>query len=117
LFFLVVPPKTEPTLCFLRWLFAHLILPPVNAEVTIRDVLKLRAVNRTPIWMQLAAEVRIVVGTALVEGGDIAVPTTPLAMGLGVVSVEVVAAGESTMAARHPAYVGLLLGMALHVAL
>jgi hypothetical protein len=38
-------------------------------------------------------------------------------VGLGIVGVEVVAARESTVTARYPAYMGLLLGMALHVTL
>jgi hypothetical protein len=101
----------------LWWLFAYLILPPVSAEVTIRDVLQLRAVNRTSVRIQLAAELRIVIRAALVEGSHIAVATTALAVGLGVMGVEVVAARESTMAARYPAYMGLLLGVALHVTL
>jgi hypothetical protein len=101
----------------LWWLLAHLIIPAINAEVTIRDVLKLGVVKRTAVGCQLATEIRIIIWAGLVEGGDIAVATTPLAVSLGIVSVEVVAAGESSVAARHPAYVGLLLGMALHMTL
>lgn len=107
-FFFSRPLRKTDTFAF-WWLFAHLILPPVSAEVTIRDVLQLGAVNRTPVRVQLATELRIVIRAGLVESSHIAVAATALAVGLGVVGVEIVAARESTMAARYPANMGLLL--------
>jgi hypothetical protein len=96
----------------------HLIIPAVNTEVTVGDrILQLGAVQGTTVGSQLAAEVRIVIRTGLVEGSHISVASAPLAVGLGVVGVQVVASGESAVAAGNPANVWLLLGVALHVAL
>lgn len=65
----------------------------------------------------MASEIRVKVLTGLIEGGDIAIATTPLAVGLGVVGVQIVAARECTVTTRNPAYMRLLLGVALHVTL
>jgi hypothetical protein len=53
----------------------------------------------------------------IVEGSDIAVTTAALAVGLGVVGIEVIAPGECAVAAWNPTNMGLLLGVALHVPL
>jgi len=95
----------------------HLLIPSINAELAIGNVLELGSVNWTTIRCQLASEIRIIIGTGLVEGGDVAVATATLAVGLGIVCVEVIAARESTVAARHPTDMRLLLGVALHVTL
>lgn len=55
--------------------------------------------------------------TSLIQGRDVAVATAPLAVGLGIVRVEVIAAGEGTVAARNPADMRLLFRVAFHVAL
>lgn len=95
----------------------HLFIPTINAEVTVRNILKLGTINGASIRCQLTPELRIVIWAVLVEGGDIAVATTTLAVGLRIVCIEVVAPGESSVAARNPANMRLLFGMTLHVTL
>jgi len=97
----------------------YLVIPTIDAEVTAvrHGILQLGAVKRTAVRSQLATEVWIIIRTGLVESSHIAVASAPLAVGLGVVCVQIVASGESAVAAGDPANVRLLLGMALHVAL
>lgn len=80
-------------------------------------LLQRRSVDRSTIGCQLAAELRVVIWAGLIQCGDITIAATSLAVGLGVVCVEVVAAGECSMAPRHPADVRLLFRVALHVPL
>lgn len=106
--------------CFFAFLWvAHLVIPGVDTQVTAvgHGVLQFRAINGTSVRRELATEVRIVIRAGLVEGSNIAVASSPLAVGLGVVGIQVVTTGESSVAAGHPADMGLFLGMALHVAL
>jgi hypothetical protein len=104
---------------FLVLLFGRLIIPAINAQLaTVRHgIFKLAAVDRATVRSKLATEVGVEILTGLIEGRDVAVPTAPLAVGLGVVGVKVVASGEGTVTARNPANVRLFLGVALHVSL
>lgn len=97
----------------------QLVIPAIDAELTAigNRIFKLAAVDWATVGSQLATEIRIIILTGLIEGRDITVATTPLAVGLGVVCVEIVAAGESAVAARDPANMRLLFGVALHMAL
>jgi hypothetical protein len=97
----------------------RLIIPAINAELTtIRDSLfEFATVDRATVGCKLATEVGIKVLTGLIEGGDVTIATAPLAVGLGVVGIEVVTARKRAMTARHPAYMRLLLGVTLHVTL
>lgn len=117
LFFLV--PGVLSILYLLFGLIVRLIIPSINAQLaTIRHaIFKFAAVNGPTIGGKLSTEVGIEILTAVIEGSDVAVATAPLAVGLGVVSVEVVAAREGAVAARNPTDMRLLLGVALHVAL
>jgi hypothetical protein len=81
------------------------------------SILKLGTVKRATVRSQLATEIRVVIRAGLVEGSDIAVATAPLAVGLGVVGVQVVTSGEGAVAARNPANMRLFLGVTLHVTL
>jgi hypothetical protein len=65
----------------------------------------------------LASKVRIIIRTSLIESSDVAVSSTSFAVGFGIVCIEIVAAGEASIAARHPAYMRLLLRVTLHMAL
>lgn len=107
------------TLFFAFWWVVHLVIPGIDTKVTTirHGVLKLGAVDGAAIGSELATEVGIVIWAGLVESSNIAVASSPLAVGLGVVGVQVVAPRECSVAARHPANMGLLLGVALHVAL
>lgn len=99
--------------CFWLWQAKHprLIVPAVDAEITAvhHGVFQLGSRDGPAIGSQLAPEIRVKVWTGFVERGDVAVATAALAVGLGVVGVEVVAAREGSVAARHPADMGLLL--------
>ena len=97
----------------------RLIIPAIDAQLaTVRHgIFKLAAVDRATVRSKLATEVGVEILTGLIEGRDVAVPTAPLAVGLGVVGVEVVASGEGTVATRNPANMRLFLGVALHVSL
>lgn len=99
--------------------FVRLIIPSINAQLaTIRHaVFQLAAVDGPTIRGKLSTEVGVEILTGLIEGSDVAVATAPLAVGLGIVGVEVVAAREGSVAARNPADMRLLLGVALHVTL
>ena len=81
------------------------------------DIFQLRPVDRSTILGELPAEVRIVVGARLIQSGHISVATAALAVGLGVVGIEVIAAPEGALAPGHPADMGLLFGVALHMPL
>lgn len=96
-----------------------LVVPVVNVGLLgLRDrVIQLGAINGTTIRGQLTAEVWVIVRACLVKGSNIAVAATPLAVSLGVVCIEVIASGETPVASWHPAYMRLLLGVALHVPL
>lgn len=107
---------------FLYLLFGvivRLIIPAIDAQLTtIRHaIFELAAVDGTTVGGKLSTEVGVEILTGLIQGSDVAVATAPLAVGLGIVGVEVVAAGEGAVAARNPADMRLLLGVALHVAL
>lgn len=65
----------------------------------------------------MTTEVGVIVLTSLVKSSDVAVSPSALAVSLGVVGIQVVTAGESTVASRNPADMGLLFGVALHVSL
>lgn len=96
----------------------HLVVPAINPQLTtVRNVFELRAIDRSTIRGELTTEVWVIIRAGLVEGSDIAIATTPLAVGLGVVSVEIVTARESALAARYPANMRLFLGVALHMTL
>lgn len=75
-------------------LFGHLVIPPVHILiVAVRHrIVKRAAADRATISRQLAAEVRVVIQTGLVESGDVTISTTPLAVCLGVMCIEIVAA-------------------------
>lgn len=97
---------------------AHLVVPAINPQITtVRNVFELRAIDGSAIRGELTTEIWVIIRAGLVEGSDIAIATTPLAVGLGVVSVEIVTARESTVAARYPANMRLFLGVALHMTL
>lgn len=100
-------------------MFVRLIIPSIEAQLaTIRHtVFKLATVDRPAVGGKKSSEVGVEILTGLIQGSDVAVATTPLAVGLGIVGVEVVAAGKGTVTARNPADMRLLLGVALHVAL
>lgn len=97
----------------------HLVIPGVDTQVTAigHGVLKLGAIDGAAVGGELATEFGIVIWAGLVESSNIAVAPSPLAVGLGIVGVKIVAARESSVATGHPAYMRLLLRMALHVAL
>jgi hypothetical protein len=97
----------------------QLVVPAIDTELTAigNSIFKLASVDWATVWSQLATEIRIIILTGLIEGRDVAVATTPLAVGLGVVCVKIVAAGESAVAARDPADMRLLFGVALHMTL
>lgn len=97
----------------------RLIIPAINAELAAigHGIFKLAAVDRTTVGGQLTTEVRVEVLAGFIEGCNIAIATATLTVGLGVVGVQVVAARECTVAARDPAHMRLLLGVALHVPL
>lgn len=108
--------------CFRVFVFAfwcRLIIPAIDAQLaTVRHgIFKLAAIDGPTVRSKLATEVGVEILTGLIEGRDVAVPTAPLAVGLGVVGIEVVTPGEGTVATRNPANMRLLLGVALHVSL
>lgn len=81
------------------------------------EILGLGVVDWSPVSGQLAAIFRVVVWAVLVQCRDIAIPAAALTVGLRVMRVQVVTARESPFAARNPAYMRLLLRVALHVSL
>lgn len=97
----------------------RLIIPAIDAQLaTVRhSIFKLAAVDGPTVGSKLSTEIRVEILTGLIESRNVAVATAPLAVGLGVVSVEVVAAGECTVTSRNPADMRLFLGVALHVTL
>lgn len=105
-------------ICFFG-LIVRLIIPSINAQLaTIRHaIFKFAAVNGPTIGGKLSTEVGIEILTSVIEGSNVAVATAPLAVGLSIVSVEVVAAREGAVASRDPTDMRLLLGVTLHVAL
>lgn len=107
------------TPCIISHPYRRLIVQQVHAELASVEnrVVQLGSVDRSTVRSQLAAEFRVVVRACLVEARDVSVAPPSLAVCLGVVRVEVVAAGECPVAPRDPAYVRLLLGVALHVPL
>jgi len=71
----------------------HLLVPSIHTQLpSVHRVIQLGPINRTAVGSELAPEVRVEVGAGLVQGRDIPVATAPFAVGLGVVSVEVVTA-------------------------
>lgn len=99
-------------------MIVRLIIPAIDAQLaTIRHaIFKLAAIDGPTVRGKLSTEVRVEILTGLIQGSDVAVATAPLAVGLGIVGIQVVAAREGTVAARNPAYMRLLLGVTLHVA-
>lgn len=71
----------------------HLIIPAIDAEVTTvgHGVLQLGTPDGTTIGRKLATEVWVIILTCVIKGSDVAVAPAPLAVGLGVVCVQIVA--------------------------
>lgn len=96
----------------------RLVIPAINVQVAaIRNIFELATIDGTAVGSELATEVGIEILTGLIEGRNVSVPTAPLAVGLGVMGVEVITAREGTVAAGNPANMRLLLRMTLHVTL
>lgn len=71
----------------------HLLIPSIHTQLpSIHRVLQLGTIDRTAIGSELTPEVGVKVGAGLVQGRNVPVATAPFAVGLGVVSIEVVAA-------------------------
>jgi hypothetical protein len=88
----------------------QLVIPAIDAKLTAigHSVFELAAVDGTTVGRQLAAEIRIIILTGVVESRDVSVATTPLAVGLGIMCVEIVAAREGAVASRDPTNVRFL---------
>lgn len=101
------------------WVIRLVIPAAINAKVaTVRNsIFKLSAVHRATIGGKLTPEVRVEVWTGVIQGSHITVATSSLAVGLRVMSIQIVAARKRAVASGNPADMGLFLRVALHVTL
>ena len=71
----------------------HLLVPSIHTHLpSVHRVLQLGTIDRTAIGSELTPEVGVEVRAGLVQGRNVPVATAPFAVGLGVMSVEVVTA-------------------------
>lgn len=70
-------------------LIMRLIIPSINAQLATigHAIFKFAAVDGPTVGGKLSTEVRVEILTGLIEGSDVAVATTPLAVGLSIVGV------------------------------
>lgn len=89
----------------------HLVVPAIHADITtIHDrILQLGSIDRSAIRCQLATEFRVKIGAGVVQGSNVAVPSTTFAVSFGIMGIEIVAAGKSAVTAWNPAHMRLLL--------